>query len=232
MLLLGAWDVMGRCRYSRPGWDVWQVGLAGWAWPGDKGGRLACFGDHRPAAALFARWSAATRRRFLFPDGWGQRGTIAHTLESTAQRRPFWVGGVPGASTPARVLSPSGLPSPRRNRVGPVNKRASPPFSQIGGGPTEAECKTTTRRIKGHGRRWDSENAGSMMALAALDDSGLWHQRWEIPESLRNQGGRKIWPHTMANVSLRFAVVPLAWCSLGCAFRQGHLCCREPGPDC
>ena len=49
---------------------------------------------------------------------------------------------------------------------------------QIGSGPTEAECKTTTHRVKGRGRRWDSDNAEAMMALAALHDSGLWHRRW------------------------------------------------------
>jgi hypothetical protein len=30
---------------------------------------------------------------------------------------------------------------------------------QIGSGPTEAECKTTTHRVKGRGRRWNSANA-------------------------------------------------------------------------
>jgi hypothetical protein len=50
---------------------------------------------------------------------------------------------------------------------------------QIGSGPTEAECKTTTQRVKGRGRRWDSDNAEAMMALSALHDSGLWHQRWQ-----------------------------------------------------
>jgi hypothetical protein len=49
---------------------------------------------------------------------------------------------------------------------------------QIGSGPTEAECKTTTHRVKGRGRRWNSANAEAMMALAALHDSRLWNQRW------------------------------------------------------
>ena len=49
---------------------------------------------------------------------------------------------------------------------------------QIGSGPTEAECKTTTHRIKGRGRRWDATNAEAMMALAALHDSRLWNQHW------------------------------------------------------
>jgi hypothetical protein len=57
---------------------------------------------------------------------------------------------------------------------------------QIGSGPTEAECKTTTLRVKGRGRRWNSDNAEAMMALAALDDSQLWHRRWTTLDPARN----------------------------------------------
>lgn len=57
---------------------------------------------------------------------------------------------------------------------------------QIGSGPTEAECKTTTHRVKGHGRRWDSSHAEAMMALAALDDSGMWNQHWTTLDPQRN----------------------------------------------
>lgn len=49
---------------------------------------------------------------------------------------------------------------------------------QIGSGPTESECKTTTHRVKGRGRRWDSDNAEGMMALACLDDSRMWQTYW------------------------------------------------------
>ena len=57
---------------------------------------------------------------------------------------------------------------------------------QIGSGPTEAECKTTTHRVKGRGRRWNAENAAGLMALAALHDSHLWHQRWTTLEPSKN----------------------------------------------
>lgn len=57
---------------------------------------------------------------------------------------------------------------------------------QIGSGPTEAECKTTTHRVKGCGRRWDSDNAEAMMALAALHDSRLWSQHWITLDAERN----------------------------------------------
>ena len=50
---------------------------------------------------------------------------------------------------------------------------------QIGSGPTEAQCKTTTQRVKGRGRRWDFVNAESMMNLAAIEASNLWDDYWE-----------------------------------------------------
>jgi hypothetical protein len=57
---------------------------------------------------------------------------------------------------------------------------------QIGSGPTEAECKTTTHRVKGRGRRWNLENAEAMMALACLQDSRLWDAYWQTPDPQRN----------------------------------------------
>jgi hypothetical protein len=57
---------------------------------------------------------------------------------------------------------------------------------QIGSGPTEAECKTTTQRVKGRGRRWDRDHAEGMMALAALQDSGLWSTYWTTLDPERN----------------------------------------------
>ncbi len=52
---------------------------------------------------------------------------------------------------------------------------------EIGSGPTEAQCKTTTLCLKGRGRRWDSPHAEGLMALAALDASGLWDSWWLNP---------------------------------------------------
>jgi hypothetical protein len=49
---------------------------------------------------------------------------------------------------------------------------------QIGSGPIEAQCKTTTARVKGSGKRWDADNAEAIMALACLDNSGLWRNHW------------------------------------------------------
>jgi hypothetical protein len=49
---------------------------------------------------------------------------------------------------------------------------------QIGSGPTEAMCKTTTARLKGSGMRWDADNAEAVMALDALEQSGEWKLYW------------------------------------------------------
>ena len=50
---------------------------------------------------------------------------------------------------------------------------------QIGSGPTEACCKTLTRRLKGTGMRWDADNAEAIMALESLRDSELWKTYWD-----------------------------------------------------
>lgn len=49
---------------------------------------------------------------------------------------------------------------------------------QIGSGPTEARCKTTTARLKGSAKRWDADNAQAVASLAALDDSNQWSDYW------------------------------------------------------
>ena len=48
----------------------------------------------------------------------------------------------------------------------------------IGTGPMEAQCKATTRRVKGSGMRWDLENAEALVALEALYQSHPWDSWW------------------------------------------------------
>jgi hypothetical protein len=86
----------------------------------------------------------------------------------------------------------------RRHRSGPkrealeslrdyVGKRVAmtdyPSFRQLGydcgSGPTESMCGTLTGRLKGPGMRWDKDNAESVMALAGIYHSGLWHTYWK-----------------------------------------------------
>lgn len=49
---------------------------------------------------------------------------------------------------------------------------------QIGSGPTESRCKTTTSRLKGRGRRWNIRNAERTGALTSLMDNHQWHSYW------------------------------------------------------
>jgi hypothetical protein len=49
---------------------------------------------------------------------------------------------------------------------------------QIGSGPTEAQCKSATQRLKGRGRRWDRRNAEAVMALDCLESSHAWNLYW------------------------------------------------------
>ena len=57
---------------------------------------------------------------------------------------------------------------------------------QIGSGPTEAQCKSATGRLKGRGRRWDRNNAEAIMALACLDSSHAWNLYWATLDPIRN----------------------------------------------
>jgi len=50
---------------------------------------------------------------------------------------------------------------------------------QIGSGPTESQCKQVPRRVKGRGKRWDADNAEAMMALEAMEQSGLSSAYWK-----------------------------------------------------
>jgi hypothetical protein len=57
---------------------------------------------------------------------------------------------------------------------------------QIGSGPTEAQCKTTTMRVKGSGKRWDADHAEELMALACLENSRGWQAYWHPAPSPAN----------------------------------------------
>jgi hypothetical protein len=50
---------------------------------------------------------------------------------------------------------------------------------QIGSGPTESQCKQVPRRVKGRGKRWDADNAEAVMALEAMEQSGLSQPYWK-----------------------------------------------------
>lgn len=57
----------------------------------------------------------------------------------------------------------------------------------VGSGPMESMCGVTTDRLKGRGRRWNLENAESLMAIEALYQStGLWDRYWTNAFNHRN----------------------------------------------
>jgi len=62
---------------------------------------------------------------------------------------------------------------------------------QIGSGPTESECKTTTQRVKRPRSPLDSANAEAMIALACLDDSRMWQTYWTTLNPARFNAARK-----------------------------------------
>ncbi len=50
----------------------------------------------------------------------------------------------------------------------------------IGSGPTESFCGCLTKRLKGSGMRWDTDNAEAVMALASIYSSKLWNKYWNM----------------------------------------------------
>ena len=69
---------------------------------------------------------------------------------------------------------------------------------QIGSGPTESQCKLCTKRLKGHGRRWDQPNATAVAALDALDRNGQWSQLWPNARYTPTEHRQKPLPHPRA----------------------------------
>ena len=57
---------------------------------------------------------------------------------------------------------------------------------QIGSGPTESRCKTTTSRLKGRGRRWNPANAEATAAHTTLQDSDQWNIFWNLSYTQNN----------------------------------------------
>ena len=49
---------------------------------------------------------------------------------------------------------------------------------RISSAPVESECRAVPDRVKGPGKRWDGDNAEAVMALEAMDQSGLSHAYW------------------------------------------------------
>jgi len=48
-----------------------------------------------------------------------------------------------------------------------------------GSGPTESFCGCLTRRLKGRGMKWDSDNAEAVMAIASVYYTSQWKRYWK-----------------------------------------------------
>jgi len=109
-------------------------------------------------------------------------GQMLHTAkhdgyEKLREQLQEWKGGLRGTSRRQAAEHVLNYVTDRREMI------QYPKFQelgrQIGSGPTESMCKATTQRIKGRGMRWDGDNAESIMALEALEQSGAWQDYWE-----------------------------------------------------
>lgn len=109
-------------------------------------------------------------------------GRLLHTAkhegyEALRERLQEWKGGLRGTSCRQAAEQVLNYVTDRREMI------QYPKFlelgRQIGSGPTESMCKATTQRIKGRGMRWDGDNAESIMALEALEQSNAWQDYWQ-----------------------------------------------------
>lgn len=112
-------------------------------------------------------------------------GGLLHTAkhqgyEKLRDQIQEWKGTLPGASSVKAGEQLLNYVTDRREMI------QYPKFQelgrQIGSGPTESMCKATTQRIKGSGKRWEGDNAESIMSLEALEQSGpvAWKTYWEL----------------------------------------------------
>jgi hypothetical protein len=126
--------------------------------------RRAVYGDENPAGQEWA-------------------GQLLHTLkhqgyETARDQLLAWIGSLRGRKRQAagRLLN---YVVDRREMINYPEFQAK--GWQIGSGPTESRCKTSTHRLKGRGRRWDGRNAEAVAALTTLEDSRQWQLYWQTP---------------------------------------------------
>ena len=124
-------------------------------------------------------------RRVVFgdatPEGLAWAGDLMHSFkhegyETTWQKLIGWRATLRSPTKRAVADRLLNYVSERRDMINYPEFQAK--GWQIGSGPTESRCKTSTSRLKGRGRRWDAPNAEAVAALTTLQDSHQWHLYW------------------------------------------------------
>jgi hypothetical protein len=121
------------------------------------------------------------------PQGTAWAGQLLHVFKHQGYERAYdelaaWQSALRGRKRAAatRLLN---YVVERRNMIN------YPEFAargwQIGSGPTEARCKTSTSRLKRSGQRWDRHSAELVAALTTLRDSGQWDGYWSTRSAIR-----------------------------------------------
>lgn len=127
--------------------------------------RRAVYGDENPDGKMWAGNLLHTFKHVEYSVAWDMLAEWRHTLKGTRRKKAA-----------DRLMN---YVSERRNMISYPEFRAK--GWQIGSGPTESRCKTSTSRLKGRGRRWNSRNAEAVAALTTLADSDQWKLYWETP---------------------------------------------------
>ena len=127
--------------------------------------RRVVFGSEDPAGQDWATGLLHTLKHDGWEPAWEQLTTWRATFTGTAEKQAA-----------DRLLN---YVSDRREMINYPEFQAK--HWQIGSGPTESRCKTSTQRLKGRGRRWNKPNAQAVAALTTLKDSHQWHLYWPTP---------------------------------------------------
>jgi len=127
--------------------------------------RRSVYGDENPDGEKWADALLHTFKHAGYSAAWEQLVEWRRTLKGTRRKQAG-----------DRLMN---YVTERRDMINYPEFRAK--GWQIGSGPTESRCKTSTSRLKGRGRRWNSGNAEAVAALTTLADSAQWELYWQTP---------------------------------------------------
>lgn len=171
-----------RLRFREAGEKIANVDGASWIPPQLDDADLRLDGRGLDFYHLSENVHAARRRVYgdETAEGTAWVEALLHTLKHEGYERAFeslntWRNGLRGKKREAATKLLNYMVE-RRDMIN------YPEFLkkgwQIGSGPTEARCKTSTVRLKRSGQRWDMRHAEEVAALGNLRDSGQWHDYW------------------------------------------------------